>query len=295
MTVIGEPRAGLFNHIRLAAEIDQFAVGAVVRVLSGQHRDRWRHDRQAHMGDMGSYAGEQFAHHLRRLGAALAHVHVRVGAIADIGVDGVDIRRRDIGVQIVGGDDLAVGSDEAAHHRQDRAFGVVVLGGQSGAVHDAIDAVQFAGVAQLAFPLRHHASEEGVLHRPVRLGHRQQAGDCLPGAGRIHVRNEPRHLAEHARRGGTCIVQHRLAGEQRLGGEIRLVYDGGEAVAFDGEAQQGDARFAHSCTPSNSAMRGVAFRPVPVSTSTVVWSGVIAPEASSRAKAADTWAQVGST
>ena len=54
-------------------------------------------------------------------------------------------------------------------------------------------------------------------------------------------------------------------------------------------------RRAHSAIPSSSAIRGVAFRPVPVITSTVVCSGVIVPVASSLANAAAAWAQVGST
>jgi len=47
--------------------------------------------------------------------------------------------------------------------------------------------------------------------------------------------------------------------------------------------------------PSISAMRGVAFSPLPVRTSTVVCSGPTAPDASSLPNAAATWAAVGST
>ena len=51
----------------------------------------------------------------------------------------------------------------------------------------------------------------------------------------------------------------------------------------------------HSAIPSSSAMRGVAFRPLPVSTSTVVCSGVTVPVASSFPNAAAACAEVGST
>ena len=59
-----------------------------------------------------------------------------------------------------------------------------------------------------------------------------------------------------------------------------------EAVAFDGEAQQGDARAGHSADPQQFGDAGVAFSPLPVSTSTVVCSGLIVPAASSLANAA---------
>ena len=51
----------------------------------------------------------------------------------------------------------------------------------------------------------------------------------------------------------------------------------------------------HSVTPNSSAIRGVAFRPLPVSTSTVLCSGVIVPAASSLPNAAAACAAVGST
>ncbi len=100
-------------------------------------------------------------------------------------------------------------------------------------------------------PFRHHAVEERLLHRAVRLGHRQQERHRLPGAGGVHVGDEAGQFAQHARRGGARVGQHRVAAQQRAAGEVRLRRDRGEAVALDGEAQQGDARTAHSVTPSS--------------------------------------------
>ena len=53
--------------------------------------------------------------------------------------------------------------------------------------------------------------------------------------------------------------------------------------------------FPHSAIPISPAIRGVAFNPEPVITSTVVCSGVIVPVATNFAKAAAAWALVGST
>ena len=76
---------------------------------------------------------------------------------------------------------------------------------------------------------------------------------------------------------------------------VYLVRDRGEAIALDGESQDGDFRPAHSAMPFRSAIRCVAFSPVPVSTITVSSSGPIAPLSSSFLWAAAVVAQVGST
>ena len=85
------------------------------------------------------------------------------------------------------------------------------------------------------------------------------------------------------------------AAQQGARGEVGLGRDRGEAIAFDGKAQQGNTRRHHKVTPSNSAIRGVAFNPLPVSTSTVVCSEVIVPASSSLRNAAAACADVGST
>ena len=52
---------------------------------------------------------------------------------------------------------------------------------------------------------------------------------------------------------------------------------------------------AHPAIPINSAIRPVAFNPLPVITSTVVSSAPIVPAANNFANPATTWADVGST
>ena len=110
---------------------------------------------------------------------------------------------------------------------------------------------------------------------------------------------KPGKLAQHMWGRGTRVSHHRITTHQRATGEVGLGRDRREAVAFDGKTEQRNAWLrwitGHSVTPSSSAMRGVAFRPLPVSTSTVVCSGVTVPAASNLVNAAAAWADVGST
>src|SRR6185312_7047227 len=57
--------------------------------------------------------------------------------------------------------------------------------------------------------------------------------------------DEAGQVAEHARRRRTGLVQQRLSGIQGAAGEVGLGGDGREAVALDGEAEQGDAWAGH--------------------------------------------------
>ena len=198
-------------------------------------------------------------------------------------------------MQVEARDDGHTRPDDAAHHREQRAFGVVVLRGEARAVQHAIDAVELARFAQPVLPAPHHPREEGVLHGPVRPGGGEQNGDRLPIAGGIHRRYESGQLAEHARGGRARLLHHRRAFVELAGAEHRLARRRGKAVALDREAEQRHARSGHRSIPRSSAMRAVAFNPEPVSTSTVVCSGVIVPAASSFSNAAATCAEVGST
>ena len=74
---------GRLAHAGLA-EVDQFAVGAMMRVEPGQHRHGGGHDGEADFGDMGFGAGEEAGEEMGGLGAAGAHVHMRVGAGAPV-------------------------------------------------------------------------------------------------------------------------------------------------------------------------------------------------------------------
>ena len=222
---------------------------------------------------------------------------MRIGAIADIRVHQIDIGVGHIGVQVVGRDDRDVLADDLADHRQQGALGVVIVHGQARAVQHAIHPVERTGGAQVLLPLRHHPVEEFLRHRPVRLGHREQAGHRVPRPGRVHFGHEARHFTQHHGRGGAGIREHDGTAKQRAGLKVGLIGDRRETVAFDRESQKGDARVArgHATIPMSPAIRPVALRPLPVSTSTVVSFAPIVPLSNNIPNPATTWADVGST
>jgi hypothetical protein len=108
---------GRLGHA-LLAEVDQFAVWPVGGVLAGQLGHRRRHDRQPDAGQEGTRAVEQPTQQGGRLGAALAHVEMRVGAVADEAVQQRDIGIGDIGMQVEAGDHGRVVADDAADQGQ---------------------------------------------------------------------------------------------------------------------------------------------------------------------------------
>jgi hypothetical protein len=68
-----------FGRHPALAEIDHIGV----RAGGGQHRAGRRHDRQANEGALRLEAAQHLADGGGRLGAALAHVEMRVGPVAD--------------------------------------------------------------------------------------------------------------------------------------------------------------------------------------------------------------------
>ena len=192
-------------------------------------------------------AGEQVAQHGGRLGAALAHVEMRVGAVADEGVDQIDHAVRDIGVQVVGRDDRHVRPDDPAHPLEQHALGIVLLGRQRRAVGADIDAVDRQRRVQPALHRVEQFLEEVVLDRPVRLGHRQRDADRLPRPGRVHRRDKARRLGQHRRGRAARLADDGVAFEIGAGEEMRLRRRRRELVALDREAEEGDAGAA--CRP----------------------------------------------
>jgi len=198
-------------------------------------------------------------------------------------------------MKVVGRDDRNRIANDAADQGQQGPFRIMVVLRQSGAVQDTIDTIQRPGGAQTGFAPGHELVEERLVHRSVGFRHGEQNWHRRPRPCLVHVRDEAWELTQHMGRIGTGVRHHRFTRQQGAGRKIGLHRDGREAIALDGKTQQGDPWSGQRRTPSKSAILGVAFRPLPVSTSTVVCSGVIVPEASSLASAAATWADVGST
>ena len=179
------------------AELDHLGVGTG----GSQHGHARRHDRQAQPHPRGLRAGEQLRERRGRLGAALAHVEMRVGAVADKGVDPVDHAVGDVGVQVETGDDRHAGADDIADGLEKDAFGVVLLCRQRRAVCADIDTVERQGRLEPACDRVEQLGEKPMLDRPVGPAHRQRDADRVPRPGRVHCRDKAGRLRQH-RRGG---------------------------------------------------------------------------------------------
>ena len=181
--------------------------------------------------------------------------------------------------------------------RLQTAFRVKIGSRQARTMQHAINAIHAAFQRNQPFaPLLHKAIENGLFHRAIGLRHGEQDGAGFPGAAGIHGRNEARHFSKRGGGSGPRIGHNSIARDQAARFKIPQSRRGRKAVAFNGKAQKGNARPGHQmATPKSSAMRGVDFSPVPVSTTTVVSSARMVPASSNFTKAAAAWAQVGST
>ena len=121
-----------------------------VRAARGQQRYGGCGDRHADERLLEALAGEEPPHDRRRLGAALAPVDVRVGAIGNDHVGAVDHALRDVGVQVDRRDDRAARPDGLARERVERAVGVAVGRRDHRAVVAHVDAVERSGVGEHA-------------------------------------------------------------------------------------------------------------------------------------------------
>ncbi len=165
---------------------------------------------------------------------------MRVGAIADKGIDQIDHAVRDVGVQVEGGDDRDLRPDDPAHQLEQRAFRVVVLGGQRRAMGAEIDAVERQRCGEPPLDGAEQFGEKTVLDRTVGLAHRQRDADRLPRSARIHRGDEARRFRQHRRRRAARFGQDVLAFEIGAGEEMRLARRRREFVALDREAEKGD-------------------------------------------------------
>ena len=93
-------------------------------------------------------AGQDEAEGQGRLLAALGHVDVRVGAVADDEIAALDHALGDVAVQVERDDDFAFRAGELAGERDDLAVGIVAVGGDHGAVVGDVDGVEGAGLRE---------------------------------------------------------------------------------------------------------------------------------------------------
>ena len=229
-------------------ETDDVGIGA----RGGQQGHRRRNDRQSDQRALGLDPGQHLPHRGGGLLAALAHVEMRVGAIADKRVDQIDHAVGHVGVQVEGRGDRHVGADDLPHHREQCALRVVVLGGHRGAVGADVDRIDRQGGGQPGADRVEQFDEEGVADR-------QPFGSVIASAMPIGVHGPALSIAatkpgvsgQHRRRHAPRLAHDVVALEIGAGEKMRLGRGRGEPVALDRKPHQGDAR------------RGSAWRAVP--------------------------------
>ncbi len=167
---------------------------------------------------------------------------MRVGAVADKGIDQLDHAVGDIGVQIKARDDRHVRADDTPHGLEEDALGVVLRRRQRRAMRADIDAVERRCGLEPARDGVEELGEKSVLDRAVGFAHRQRNADRLPGPRRIHRRDKTRRLRQHRRGGSACLREDVVALEVGAGQKMRLRRRRREFVALDREAENGDTR-----------------------------------------------------
>ena len=143
----------------------------------------------------------------------------------------------------------AVVAGGLAGERDDLAIGIVAVGGDHGAVIGDIDGVERARCLQSRLDLGEEASVQPGLDRAMRVARREQQGDRLPGAGRIHGAHEGGGLAHDARMLGPGVLEDVLAAHDVGTGEIALAGRRCLPVALERHADDGHARDFHGALP----------------------------------------------
>ena len=197
-------------------------------------------------------------------------------------------------MQVVAGDDRHVRPDDRAHQRLHRALGVVVArwsGRRRAARNRRRRALPRAARPPTRAIMRSkNACSTGPFGSAIasRIGTGSQAPAASMSAMKPGIRPAYAGRRSGHRRPSPAAQQRRVAKSASRGEGAKRLH----SMEKPSRAMRGPR---HSIIPSSSAMRGVAFSPLPVSTSTVVCSGLIVPGASSLANAAAAWARVGST
>ena len=167
---------------------------------------------------------------------------MRVGAIADKGVDRSHHALRHIGVQVEGRGDRHIGADDPAYPLEQEAIGVVLLGRQRGAVRADVDGVDGQRRFQALLDRGEQLDEEPVLDRSVGLGHREGYADGVHGPEASIAATKPGVSASMRGADGARLGEDRIALEIGARGEMRLGRGRREFVALDRKAEECDAR-----------------------------------------------------
>ena len=106
--------------------------------------------------------------------------------------------------------------------------------------HDE-DTVQRTGLAQAIANLGQKGVKESLLDRPARLRDGDTQRQRRPGLAAVHLLHEARQIGRRVARAREGLSHDFLAAYVNPASEIRGGGDGGEAVAFDGKAKDGNS------------------------------------------------------
>jgi hypothetical protein len=208
-------RAGLRAHVEAVQHEGQLRERAV-QVLAAQHALQQRERAQR-----------------RRV-----HVNMRVGPVDGGGIEQREQLRRHVAVEVEAGGErgAADGAPHAPHHGE---VGFRILLRHAGAMEGEVDPVPGRAGDQRRLDLLHPGGEGFGRHRPAGLGGGGAQHRCLPA----RPRGEEGAEAAELRRGAGVSLQGFLPRDPFAGAELgEAGRDGGEGIALEPEAGDGDAR-----------------------------------------------------
>ncbi len=141
-------------------------------------------------------------------------------------------------MQVEGGGDRHIGTDDVSDKRKQHAVRIVLLGRQGRAVRADIDGIDRQRGAQPTLDRVEQFEEKPVLDRAVGLGHRERDTNRNPRPGSVHRRDKARCLRQHPRVRRSRLGADRVTFEIGARGEMRLGRDRCKFIALDRKAKQ---------------------------------------------------------
>ena len=235
------------------------------RALAGERHQKIHLPKRLGPARLAAHQAQQQPH---RLGAGIAHIHMRIGAKRHQRIAQRHHLRRHIGMRVEARGDGRIGADHGAHPAQQFALGIREIITDHGAMQVEIDAIQRASLQRMREFGQHNAGDplkRLPRHRPGRIGEAPHQGHD-PSTRRLGHRNgAARGHRERAQR-----VGHRR-GVLQVGKAARLEKlppaggPGGEGMAFMQKAANGYAHLRYPHSPWRSPHRPKpAIPPLPI-------------------------------
>ena len=145
---------------------------------------------------------------------------------------------------------------DLAGERDHLAVGIVAVGGDHGAVIGDIDGVERASSLKTGADFGEIGVHQAAVDGAVRVAGGDQDRYRLPGSCRVHGFHERGRLANDEGVLGARRLEDGVAFELVEALEISLLGDGGLAIAFEPDADDGDARRCHGWSSRQVGLNG---------------------------------------